>query len=155
MAYRGGAATWRRQIRFKHLATDLYLTVVPKNLLNSQDSRRESALRGVNIDTIPAFSSLDLRHDDENYSLILVPKESNDPTRDEQLLFVLDPCAKTSTKEARVPINSFVRLQHMITGRHVKPRNHRVEDLNKILNNNNFYYLSSNGIYLANIKKFN
>lgn len=29
MAYRGGAATWRRYIRFKHLATDQYLTIVP------------------------------------------------------------------------------------------------------------------------------
>jgi hypothetical protein len=117
MAYRGGAATWRRQIRFKHLATDLYLTVDSKNNLHPQDSRRESALRGGAIDTLPAFNSLEgLRMEEEGYSLTLVPRESKDPTRDEQLLFFLDPCAKTSTKEARVPINSFVRLQHMATG---------------------------------------
>lgn len=119
MAYRGGAATWRRQIRFKHLATDLYLTVITKNVLHPQDSRRESALHaGIPMDTLGAsFNPLEgLRLDEENYSLTLVPKESNDPTRDEQLLFFLDPCAKTLTKEARVPINSFVRLQHMATG---------------------------------------
>lgn len=118
MAYRGGAATWRRQIRFKHLATDLYLTVVSKNALHNQDSRRESAMRGVGVvDSLPSLGSLDgFRTDEEAYSLTLIPKESNDPTRDDQLLFLLDPCAKTSTKEARVPINSFVRLQHMATG---------------------------------------
>lgn len=40
MAYRGGAATWRRCIRFKHLATDQYLTIVPlTSLPNFNDSR--------------------------------------------------------------------------------------------------------------------
>ena len=31
------------------------------------------------------------------------------------MLFLLDPCAKTNTKEARVPINSFVRLRNSET----------------------------------------
>ncbi|KAI6214303.1 Inositol 1,4,5-trisphosphate receptor [Aphelenchoides besseyi] len=115
MAYRGGAATWRRQIRFKHLATDLYLTAVPTSTLLNHDSRRTSTLRPSVVElSLPVLGSLDAG--DDGYSLILVPKESNDPTRDEELLFLLDPCAKTLTKESRVPINSFVRLQHMATG---------------------------------------
>ncbi|KAI6200598.1 Inositol 1,4,5-trisphosphate receptor [Aphelenchoides besseyi] len=115
MAYRGGAATWRRQIRFKHLATDLYLTAVPTSTLVNHDSRRASTLRPSVVElSLPVLGSLDAG--DDGYSLILVPKESNDPTRDEELLFLLDPCAKTLTKESRVPINSFVRLQHMATG---------------------------------------
>jgi len=49
---------------------------------------------------------------------VLVPKHSADPSRDESLLFALDPCAKTKTlqRESRVPINSFVRTQHVQTG---------------------------------------
>lgn len=43
MAYRGGAATWRRCIRFKHLATDQYLTIVPINTLPLE--RRSSAIK--------------------------------------------------------------------------------------------------------------
>lgn len=53
--------------------------------------------------------------------LVLVPKHSDDPNRDEDLLFLLDPCTKVSTvsqhlgqknqiilqKESRVPINSY------------------------------------------------
>lgn len=40
MAYRGGAATWRRCIRFKHLATDQYLTIVPLSLNPNFNDRR-------------------------------------------------------------------------------------------------------------------
>lgn len=51
----------------------------------------------------------------EENMFYLVPKESQDLSKTD-LLFQLDPCAKTSTKEARVPINSFVRLRHVETG---------------------------------------
>lgn len=111
MAYRGGAATWRRQIRFKHLATDLYLAAVPISQAQAIDKRRASALR----DQLSMYSSFESKGEEEPY--ILVPKESDDPNLDKDILFFLDPCAKTSTKEARVPINSFVRLQHMDSGR--------------------------------------
>lgn len=40
---RGGAATWRKRVRFKHLATDLYLSVAKREELPSE-SRRPSLL---------------------------------------------------------------------------------------------------------------
>lgn len=42
-AYRGGAATWRRRVRFKHLATDLYLSVAKKEDA-PPESRRPSLM---------------------------------------------------------------------------------------------------------------
>ncbi|KAH7730959.1 cation channel family protein [Aphelenchoides avenae] len=112
MAYRGGAATWRRYVRFKHLATDLYLTVVPLSSLE-QETRRPSVIKHNDENGDHRYACVE---NDENSVYVLAAKEYNDPAREESLLFSLDPCAKTSTKESRVPINSFVRLQHVNTG---------------------------------------
>uniref|UniRef100_A0A7E4V258 Inositol 1,4,5-trisphosphate receptor n=1 Tax=Panagrellus redivivus TaxID=6233 RepID=A0A7E4V258_PANRE len=120
LAYRGGAATWRRRIRFKHLATDLYLSVAKKEDIPSESRRPslimkpgESLLAGSSLQQ-HSFEILDADSDDVYY---IVSKESKDPAKDPSLLFLLDPCAKTNTKEARVPINSFVRLRHCKTNK--------------------------------------
>uniref|UniRef100_A0A914YSR1 Inositol 1,4,5-trisphosphate receptor n=1 Tax=Panagrolaimus superbus TaxID=310955 RepID=A0A914YSR1_9BILA len=124
-AYRGGAATWRRKIRFKHLATDLYLSVAKKDDKEMPSESRRPSLMIKPGETL--FSGLgmgnDLRHSfeivetDGNNTYYIVPKESKNPAKDPSLLFLLDPCAKTNTKEARVPINSFVRLRHCDTNK--------------------------------------
>ncbi|KAI1708380.1 inositol 1,4,5-trisphosphate/ryanodine receptor domain-containing protein [Ditylenchus destructor] len=136
MAYRGGAATWRRCIRFKHLATDQYLTVAPRRSASPKpsDSRRPSLM--LMPTDVQAHGSF--RTEDGHTTYVLVPKHSDDPAKDDSLLFMLDPCAKTKTlqKESRVPINSFVRLQHVLTGTWV----HTTDPVHK----QNLYHLSKN-----------
>uniref|UniRef100_A0AC34QF85 Inositol 1,4,5-trisphosphate receptor n=1 Tax=Panagrolaimus sp. JU765 TaxID=591449 RepID=A0AC34QF85_9BILA len=132
-AHRGGAATWRRRVRFKHLATDLYLSVAKKEELPSE-SRRPSILVRSEAVGSPAP---DARHGfDTDDVYFIVPKESNNPAKDSSLLFNLDPCAKTNTKEARVPINSFVRLRHFETHKWI----HTTDPTMK----QNLYYSSKN-----------
>uniref|UniRef100_A0A183CC87 Inositol 1,4,5-trisphosphate receptor n=1 Tax=Globodera pallida TaxID=36090 RepID=A0A183CC87_GLOPA len=139
MALRGGAATWRRYIRFKHLATDQYLAVVPI----SEEQKEPENRRPLSSFYSPSASSVHFQvpnsetyqHDSDTF--VLVPKHSEDPIRDEDLLFTLDPCAKCSTKESRVLIDTFVRLQHSkVTGCWVHTTNPQ--------NSNNLYHSGKN-----------
>uniref|UniRef100_A0A0N5C5P1 Inositol 1,4,5-trisphosphate receptor n=1 Tax=Strongyloides papillosus TaxID=174720 RepID=A0A0N5C5P1_STREA len=117
-AYRGGTATWRKFIRFKHLATDLYLTVLPYDITKHEiDMERKISQNSSfgnhlgDVMEIPKFPK-----DCKGNSYILMPSYSNDPSKDESLLFLLDPCKITSGKDQKVPIDSFVRIQHYRTG---------------------------------------
>uniref|UniRef100_A0A914HGQ2 MIR domain-containing protein n=1 Tax=Globodera rostochiensis TaxID=31243 RepID=A0A914HGQ2_GLORO len=138
MALRGGAATWRRYIRFKHLATDQYLAVVPI----SEERKDPENRRPLSSFYSPSASAVHFQvpnsetyqHDSDTF--VLVPKHSEDPIRDEDLLFTLDPCAKCSTKESRVLIDTFVRLQHSKTGCWVHTTNPQ--------NSSNLYYSGKN-----------
>ncbi|KAL3082805.1 hypothetical protein niasHS_010607 [Heterodera schachtii] len=111
MALRGGAATWRRHVRLKHLATDQYLSVMPISEERKESDSRRPASSAVGH----ANSAADAFQLDSS-AFVLVPKHSEDPIRDDNLLFSLDPCAKCSTKESRVPIDTFVRLYHYKSG---------------------------------------
>uniref|UniRef100_A0A915CQ64 Inositol 1,4,5-trisphosphate receptor n=1 Tax=Ditylenchus dipsaci TaxID=166011 RepID=A0A915CQ64_9BILA len=99
MAYRGGAATWRRCIRFKHLATDQYLTIVPIQaaVCRPSESRRASLKPADVYQATHQTFRLDASHDlpeEGNTTYVLVPRHSEDAARDDSLLFMLDPCAK-------------------------------------------------------------
>ncbi|CAD5219928.1 unnamed protein product [Bursaphelenchus okinawaensis] len=131
MAFRGGAATWRRQIKFKHLATDLYLSSVPLSKAEQMITERRAS--GIRVQ-LSIDNSFDSHPDDEPY--VLVPSSTDPSIKEKDILFLLDPCAKTSTKESRVPINSFVRLQHMETGRWLHTTDPAVKQ--------NLYYTSKN-----------
>ncbi|KAL7072863.1 hypothetical protein ACQ4LE_007933 [Meloidogyne hapla] len=110
MPLRGGALTWRKFVRFKHLATDQYLTVVPidKEIKKNVELINRKGNNKNNSTTFIQFRSIPSQPETENPTYILIPKRSEDPCRDEDILFMLDPCAKVQTKESRVPINSYV-----------------------------------------------
>uniref|UniRef100_A0A0N4ZIS5 Inositol 1,4,5-trisphosphate receptor n=1 Tax=Parastrongyloides trichosuri TaxID=131310 RepID=A0A0N4ZIS5_PARTI len=118
-AYRGGAATWRKFIRFKHLATDLYLTVLPYDMVKHEiDTERKISNHSFGNhlgDEVDMYKYLNNK-DSKGNCYILTPSYSNDPAKDESLLFILDPCKITSGKDQKVPIDSFVRIQHYKTG---------------------------------------
>ncbi|KAF7640278.1 hypothetical protein Mgra_00000106 [Meloidogyne graminicola] len=113
MPLRGGALTWRKFIRFKHLATDQYLTN-NKNIIQFKN----------------------ISENENNLIYLLIPKHSEDPCRDEDILFMLDPCTKIQTKESRVQINSYVRFQHVKTNTWVHSTNPQIKS--------NLYYSSKN-----------
>lgn len=52
-AVRGGAATWRRFFRFKHLATEQYLTVANDSASMSQNASLRTDERMSNLSTTP------------------------------------------------------------------------------------------------------
>uniref|UniRef100_A0A913HZP3 Inositol 1,4,5-trisphosphate receptor n=1 Tax=Strongyloides stercoralis TaxID=6248 RepID=A0A913HZP3_STRER len=117
-AYRGGTATWRKYIRFKHLATDLYLTVLPYDMIKHEiiyeRKFSQASSYGNHLGDIMEYSRY--VKDSRGNCFILMPSNSNDPSKDESLLFILDPCKITSGKDQKVPIDSFVRIQHYKTG---------------------------------------
>uniref|UniRef100_A0AC35U5D8 Inositol 1,4,5-trisphosphate receptor n=1 Tax=Rhabditophanes sp. KR3021 TaxID=114890 RepID=A0AC35U5D8_9BILA len=151
-AYRGGTATWRKFIRFKHLATDLYLKVVAlrnevseiKDKIKIVEpngditfSQPEDIIDDIKRDTIDLmkgdrFLNTKKSYGNDTIVYMLSPDDPSDPAKDESLLFLLDPCKITSGKDQKVPINSFVRLQHQQTGTWV----HTTNPINK---NNVFY----------------
>uniref|UniRef100_A0A915CC30 Inositol 1,4,5-trisphosphate receptor n=2 Tax=Parascaris univalens TaxID=6257 RepID=A0A915CC30_PARUN len=104
-AYRGSAASWMERFRFKHLATDMFLSVEKFNLHPSQTFDRLSSHQDA------AEQDGGLQGEEQYY---LVPKHVEQPETDESLVFVLDPCALTKM-EARIPQRTFVRLLHVLT----------------------------------------
>ncbi|KAK0400335.1 hypothetical protein QR680_003453 [Steinernema hermaphroditum] len=118
-AYRGGAASWREFYRFKHLATDKYLTVVPIGHLNThlREGRRPSLVSSKAIEEICSSNTLHLPgtrlvQDEPKY--VLFPTDCPEPENEDSLLFELDPCTLTK-RESRIPIKSYVRLRHVLT----------------------------------------
>ncbi|VDD89339.1 unnamed protein product [Enterobius vermicularis] len=112
-AYRGGAANWIQRYRFKHLATDMYLSV---------EGVRRDGLREMPKATTPP-ATLNISDETENSEGLpedeydyyyLVPKNSERPEDDPTLIFVLDPCTLTKM-EARIPQRTYVRLHHVMT----------------------------------------
>ncbi|KAL3982635.1 RIH domain family protein [Acanthocheilonema viteae] len=104
-SYRGAAASWLKEFRFKHLTTDMYLSVE-----RMQFNKAENASIGA-----MQSSSANMEAeccDDEQYHL--VPKHSERPETDESLLFVLDPCTFTKM-DARILQRTYVRLWHVCT----------------------------------------
>uniref|UniRef100_A0A1I7YYU4 Inositol 1,4,5-trisphosphate receptor n=1 Tax=Steinernema glaseri TaxID=37863 RepID=A0A1I7YYU4_9BILA len=118
-AYRGGAASWREFYRFKHLATDKYLTVVPIAHLNShlREGRRPSLVSAKAIEEVVSSNTLHLpgsRQIQDEPKYIVFPTDSPEPANEDSLLFELDPCTLTK-RESRIPIKSYVRLRHVLT----------------------------------------
>ncbi|VDM99149.1 unnamed protein product [Thelazia callipaeda] len=98
-SYRGAPASWLEKFRFKHLATDMYLSV---EQINSDNTI---------ILTLKAVAEAEYGADKK---YCLVPKSSDQPEVDESLLFVLDPCTFTKM-DSRIPQRTYVRLLHLCT----------------------------------------
>jgi len=84
------------------LATDQYLTVAqmePNEAAIGQQRRGTIYDGHPNQQQIVQFQNIQCHSEmAESFSqLILVPKHSDDPSRDDDLLFLLDPCTKVST----------------------------------------------------------
>ncbi|TMS38971.1 hypothetical protein L596_005581 [Steinernema carpocapsae] len=118
-AYRGGAASWRECYRFKHLATDKYLTVVPISYLSHMRETRRPSLVSVKAIEEPSSSNTlhlpGLKQIQDEPKYVLYPIDCSDPANELSLLFELDPCTLTK-RESRIPIKSYVRLRHVETG---------------------------------------
>lgn len=126
--YRGGAANWIQRYRFKHLATDMYLSVEGVK----RENRHHTSKSGPSGE---ALESDDIEDDDEYDYYYLVPKNSERPEDDPTLIFVLDPCTLTKM-EARIPQRTYVRLHHVMTKTWV----HTTDPTKK----ENLYYISKN-----------
>ncbi|PAV80527.1 hypothetical protein WR25_22907 [Diploscapter pachys] len=123
-AYRGGSAKWRETFRFKHLATDMYLTVQKANQLAkpATNGRRASLLHTKTKDSYlqppTNYYGENMEGHDEHIDAgyyFLVPIKSDFPESDKSLLFSLDPSIITKNNK-EVAARSFVRLQHEATG---------------------------------------
>ncbi|CAI4231953.1 unnamed protein product [Auanema sp. JU1783] len=118
-AYRGGSAKWWESYRFKHLATDLYLTVSPEGpILEKQpqrwaSDRRQSLMYTKPRDLLqpPSVEGVPVEASSSSGQRYLVPVQGDFPEENEQLLFHLN--ASTITSAMEVPAKSFVRLQHV------------------------------------------
>ncbi|CAI2351552.1 unnamed protein product [Caenorhabditis sp. 36 PRJEB53466] len=139
-AYRGGTAKWNKTYRFKHLATDQYLTVEASSSIQvkpgangrppllsaiSQKSRPtlertsnpmasmySDGPNGIPIDPV----------DDANTVHFLAPTKSDFPEENENLLFRLDPSTFMKSNKD-VPRRSYVRLFHDSTANWVHATN--------------------------------
>ena len=98
------------------MATDQYLTVVPidKEIRNNEELINKKAnnntknnILSYNSTTFIQFRSIPSQPETENPTYILVPKRSEDPCRDEDILFMLDPCTKVQTVKIYIFLNSF------------------------------------------------
>ncbi|UMM28392.1 hypothetical protein L5515_011260 [Caenorhabditis briggsae] len=138
-AYRGGTAKWNKTYRFKHLASDMYLTVEESQMkakpaMNgrppllstlSQKSkileRTQSPLASMYSDGPNGGNDTSDASDGPTVSF-LSPKKSDFPEDDIKLLFELDPSTfMKSNKE--VPRRSYVRLLHHKTASWVHATN--------------------------------
>lgn len=105
-AYRGGAASWMERYRFKHLATDMYLSVE-----KASHNDLENSDHPIDLQHVSANFEMESDSDEQYY---LVPKHSDFPETDESLVFVLDPCSLTKM-ESRIAQRTYVRLLHVLT----------------------------------------
>ncbi|CAJ0580486.1 unnamed protein product, partial [Mesorhabditis spiculigera] len=122
-AFRGGSAKWREAYRFKHLATDMYLTAVPLTQAKKEPmDRRQSLAQSRNKEQLLVPPPTDIT---ENYNptnqFVLAPVHSDFPEADKNLLFRLE--ASTITKNTDVPTKSFVRLYHLASQTYVHSTN--------------------------------
>ncbi|WKY04843.1 hypothetical protein Q1695_005670 [Nippostrongylus brasiliensis] len=153
-AYRGGAAKWREYYRFKHLATDMYLTATPATtaVKPASNGRRASlmhmnkfkgTLERTKAEFLAPPSSQLYADGPDNMdecplgTYFLVPVKSDFPEADRKLLFTLDPGIMPMMLQNKdVPSKSYVRLQHEATGTWV----HATSATEK----QNLYYSSKN-----------
>ncbi|KAK6750287.1 hypothetical protein RB195_002332 [Necator americanus] len=140
-AYRGGAAKWREYYRFKHLATDMYLTAVPATspVKPAANGRRASLMHMKTKAEFLAPPTLyadgpESTEETSSSTYFLVPVKSDFPEADRKLLFSLDP--GTMPKNKDVPTKSYVRLQHDATNTWVHATNASEKQ--------NLYYSSKN-----------
>uniref|UniRef100_A0AAF5RY03 Inositol 1,4,5-trisphosphate receptor n=5 Tax=Wuchereria bancrofti TaxID=6293 RepID=A0AAF5RY03_WUCBA len=122
-SYRGAAASWLKEFRFKHLATDMYLSVERMQLNKTENAPTDA------VSSLPEAEYCD---DGQYY---LVPKHSQKPETDESLLFVLDPCTFTKM-DARISQRTYVRLWHVCTNTWI----HTTDPTEK----QNLYHFSTN-----------
>ncbi|EJW79896.1 hypothetical protein WUBG_09195, partial [Wuchereria bancrofti] len=125
-SYRGAAASWLKEFRFKHLATDMYLSVERMQLNKTENAPTDA------VSSLPANTEAEYCDDGQYY---LVPKHSQKPETDESLLFVLDPCTFTKM-DARISQRTYVRLWHVCTNTWI----HTTDPTEK----QNLYHFSTN-----------
>nr|pir hypothetical protein F33D4.2a - Caenorhabditis elegans [Caenorhabditis elegans] len=141
-AYRGGTAKWNKAYRFKHLATDMYLSAEPSQvqvkpamngrppLLSALSQKSRPMLERTN-NPMAMYSdgpngvtneSTDTTQQNIPSVWVLGPTKSEFPEEDANLLFQLDPSTfMKSNKE--VPRRSYVRLLHQSSDKWVHATN--------------------------------
>ncbi|EGT46599.1 hypothetical protein CAEBREN_30230 [Caenorhabditis brenneri] len=129
-AYRGGTAKWNKTYRFKHLASDMYLTVEASQvqvkpavngrppLLSALSQKSRPMLERTNNPMASMYSDgpngvLNDSPDGPNV-YFLSPTKSDFPESNENLLFQLDPSTFMKSNKD-VPRRSYVRLLHQST----------------------------------------
>jgi hypothetical protein len=75
------------------LATDQYLTVIQIE----KEKKEINNIKSKNSTTFIQFRNIPSQNEIENPIYILIPKKCEDPCRDEDILFMLDPCVKIQT----------------------------------------------------------
>ncbi|CAJ0918564.1 unnamed protein product, partial [Mesorhabditis belari] len=120
-AFRGGSAKWREQYRFKHLATDMYLTVIPLSHMKKEPMDRRMSLAKTKTKELLVPPSNILDEPNPTNQFVLAPISSEFPEADPKLLFRLE--ASTITKNTDVPTKSFVRLYHPKTSTYIHSTN--------------------------------
>ncbi|CAI5448230.1 unnamed protein product [Caenorhabditis angaria] len=132
-AYRGGTAKWNKSFRFKHLATDMYLTVdkttqvavkpgmngrpplLPQRSSKGYNERTSSPLYGDPPENIDAI-------DPANITYFLGPAKTDFPESTKDFNFELDPVTVTKPTKDVQP-RSYARLLHYNTNTWVHATN--------------------------------
>uniref|UniRef100_A0A8R1DTF9 Inositol 1,4,5-trisphosphate receptor n=1 Tax=Caenorhabditis japonica TaxID=281687 RepID=A0A8R1DTF9_CAEJA len=127
-AYRGGTAKWNKTYRFKHLATDMYLTAVATTFQAkpAANGRRASLIHsksGMYADGPPGSEPSDQSEGNNGNRLyFLTPIKSDFPEDDPELLFQMEPSTFMKANK-EVPRRSYVRLYHDHSGTWVHATN--------------------------------
>ncbi|CAB3409789.1 unnamed protein product [Caenorhabditis bovis] len=120
-SYRGGTAKWNKTYRFKHLATDMYLTVEASSTQQVKPATNGRRPSLINIKTNSPLANgyyadgpSDPPEAQAPTLYYLAPTKSDFPESDNMLLFQLDPSTFMKSNKD-VPRRSYVRLLHQYT----------------------------------------
>uniref|UniRef100_A0A1I7UCK7 Inositol 1,4,5-trisphosphate receptor n=1 Tax=Caenorhabditis tropicalis TaxID=1561998 RepID=A0A1I7UCK7_9PELO len=123
-SYRGGTAKWNKTYRFKHLASDMYLTVEASQMQvkPAANGRRASLIysktsnpmANMYFDSPNGATTESSETSNGSNVFFLSPTKSDFPESDPKLLFQLDPSTFMKSNKD-VPRHSYVRLLHQNT----------------------------------------